>query len=93
MAEIKTAKDVIVKAQDTLSELCKNPSSFTMRIPADPERDTDLIIASALRCANRMRNALEFIANSPIPCNERELQIWYETARSISSNALSVDDF
>lgn len=79
----------IEKAQDTLSALCKNPSSFTMRVPADEERDTDLIIAKALRYANQMRIALDKIANSPTPYNERELQSWYETARDISIKALS----
>ena len=79
----------IEKAQDTLSALCKNPSSFIMRVPADEERDTDLIIAKALRYANQMRIALDKIVNSPIPYNDRELQSWYETAREISIKALS----
>jgi len=50
---------------------------------------TDLIIAKALRYANQMRIALDKIANSPIPYNERELQSWYKTARGISVKALS----
>lgn len=36
------------KAMDVLSELCKNPKSFTMRVPSDEEKDTDLIIAKVL---------------------------------------------
>ena len=79
----------IEKAQDALSALCKNPSSFTMRVPADEDKDTDLIIAKALRYANQMRIALDKIVNSPTPFNERELQSWYETARDISLKALS----
>ena len=79
----------IEKAQDTLSALCKNPSLFTMRVPADEDRDTDLIIAKALRYANQMRIALDKIVNAPIPYNEKELQSWMETAREISYKALS----
>jgi hypothetical protein len=36
-----------------------------------------------------MRIALDKIANSPTPYNEREMQSWYETARQISIKALS----
>ena len=79
----------IEKAQDVLSALCKNPSSFTMRVPADEEKDTDLIIAKALRYANQMQIALDKIVNAPIPYNERELQSWMETAREISYRALN----
>jgi hypothetical protein len=79
----------IEKAQDALSALCKNPSSFTMRVPADEDKDTDLIIAKALRYANQMRIALDKIVSSPTPYNEKELQSWYETARDISLKALS----
>ena len=79
----------IEKAQETLSMLCKNPSSFTMRVPADEDRDTDLIIAKALKYANQMCIALNKIVSSPTPYNERELQSWYETARDISIKALS----
>ena len=79
----------IEKAQDALSALCKNPSSFIMRVPADEDKDIDLIIAKALRYANQMRIALDKIVGSPTPYNERELQSWYETARNISLRALS----
>lgn len=51
-------------AKNTLSELCKNPQSFTMHIPADEERDTDLIIAKALRNADTMINKIELLLAS-----------------------------
>ena len=87
--EAQENNEQIEKAQDVLSALCKNPSSFTMRVPADEEKDTDLIIAKALRYANQMRIALDKIVNAPIPYNERELQSWMETAREISYRALN----
>lgn len=47
------------------------------------ERYFEIIIS------NQMRIALDKIANSPTPYNERELKSWYETARDISLKALS----
>ncbi len=40
--------------------------------------------------AYQMRAALEQIANSPIPYNSLELDIWYQTARNIASSALKI---
>lgn len=79
----------IEKAQDALSALCKNPSSFTMRVPADEDKDTDLIIAKALRYANQMRIALEKIVNLSVPYNSENMIDWSDKIKNISLKALS----
>ena len=69
-------KDQIDKAQLTLSELCKNPNSFVMRVPADEDKDTDLIIAKALRYASEMEAALwEIIKVNNAECNAIAIKV------------------
>ena len=38
--------------------------------------------------AKELVDALEQIANSPVPANEREMQSWIETARSLATTSL-----
>jgi hypothetical protein len=79
----------IEKAQDALSALCKNPSSFSMRVPADEEKDTDLIIAKALRYANQMRIALDKIVVMVDLFDESKLPYFLDKIKSIAINSLS----
>lgn len=72
---MKKITQQIEKAQNALSELCKNPNSFTMRIPANEEKDTDLIIAKALYYAKEMVIALEKIASQTTDENSKIIAI------------------
>jgi len=56
---MNTFKEQNEKAHQTLSELCKDPSKFSMRVPPDEERDTDLIISKALVNADTMFELLK----------------------------------
>lgn len=60
---MKTLKEVNQKAHDELSRLCKNPKSFTMRVPADRERDSDLIISDALCNADKMIELIVWLSD------------------------------
>lgn len=60
-----TFKEQNEKAKDTLRKLCHNPSSFTMKVPADEENDTDLILAKALKNADTMIKIFSTIKELP----------------------------
>jgi hypothetical protein len=44
--------DKLIKARLTVYDLCQGKIKWTMRIPADPANDTDLIIMDALNGAS-----------------------------------------
>ncbi len=54
-----TALEKIEKAHQIVSELCRGTLRWVMSVPADPNRDPDLIISSALLGARERITALE----------------------------------
>jgi len=54
MSEVERAKKAIRKARTVVSELCNGTRKWIMRVPAQPDDDPDLIIASALSLAEEV---------------------------------------
>jgi hypothetical protein len=70
MTDLDTVKAALEKAHTEVGEICRRTGAgrWRMSIPARPDRDSDLIIADALRHADallaevsRLRSALEEI--------------------------------
>ena len=51
---IEEIRKRLAKARKVVSELCNGEREWTMRIPADPEHDPDLIIDASLRDIDKL---------------------------------------
>lgn len=54
----KAALDAIEKAEKHVHDLCDGSKKWTMRVPVDPDRDSDIIICDALAKARKIIAAL-----------------------------------
>lgn len=61
MSTVPTVAETLVaiaKAHRTVDDLCQGRIRWTMNVPAEPDRDPDLIIADALGKAQRLIESL-----------------------------------
>jgi len=78
------------RAHDELGEVCEQGLSrrFVMRVPADPQRDSDLLIGAGLEAGDellaeveRMRALLDGPCGSCHPCDNYRDETWREAGR------------
>jgi hypothetical protein len=77
MNEPMTLEEAIAAAENKVSALCDGKEKWTMRIPADPDRDADLVIARALGMAKR---AIDTIT-AELAAARQEFAEWVDASR------------
>jgi hypothetical protein len=88
--ELKLALEKIIKANAKVSAICSGEERWTMSIPARPDHDSDLVIASALGAAMKLiKEALaqpeqEPVAQEVAPPNN--LPRWDECALRVRNS-------
>lgn len=58
LPDVAAMRAAIEKAHDHVSDLCEGKTKWTMRIPAEPDRDSDLVIGAGLQAGKKALDRL-----------------------------------
>jgi len=92
MSDVKRLLDLIARGEKTIDALCSGKQRWVMNVPAEPDRDPDLVLSDALRAGREAVVAVDALATWIVQETDGKDRIWDHACRECTGPTRIVID-